>query len=63
MTKEERQRLMRSEARFDRKRGREAILFSAKDGVLFKYFCMRKRFWSKALSLAQYNLMRGIYDL
>lgn len=64
MTEEERHRLMRSEARYDRKRGLRPILLSAHDGRLFRYFNLRKRFWSQVKTNNDlYNLARGIYDL
>jgi hypothetical protein len=60
MTREERQKLMRSEARFDRKRGKDPILLSAKDGKLFRYFVMRKKFWEKLTNHAEYSMYRGM---
>jgi len=60
MTKKERQKLMRSEARFDRKRGKKPILLSAKDGKLFRYFVLRKKFWEKLTANSEYSMYRGM---
>lgn len=62
ISKEERQKMMRSEARYDRKRGLHSVLVGDK-GVKFRYMIARRDFWKKTMSLERYSLMHGVFNL
>jgi hypothetical protein len=62
ITKEERQKMMLSESRFERKRIWRAII-SPSYGKRIKYFSMRRNFWKHTVGREQYMLMKAIYDL